>query len=193
VTADQGLVRCGWCLSSERMTAYHDREWGVPCRDDRALFGHLVLDGFQAGLSWAVILDKREGFRRAFADLDPERMARFNARSVERLLRDPGIVRNRQKIEAAIRNARAYLRLQEAGGSFAEFLWAFVDGRPRRNRWRSLRQIPSRSRESDRMSAALREEGFAFVGTTICYAFMQATGMVNDHVVQCFRYEEVGR
>jgi len=173
--------------------AYHDLEWGVPVRDGRELFGHLVLDGFQAGLSWAVILNKREGFRKAFAGLDPARMARFNVRSVERLLRDPGIVRNRQKIDAAIRNARAYLRLCEGGVSFTDFLWAFVDGRPRRNCWRSLRQIPARSRESDLMSAALRDAGFAFVGTTICYAFMQAVGMVNDHLVQCFRYEEVGR
>ena len=185
-------VRCPWCLGSATMMAYHDAEWGVPVHDDRELFAHLVLDGFQAGLSWAVILNKREGFRRAFAGLDPERIARLNGRSVERLLRDPGIVRNRRKIEAAIRNARAYLRLRHDDVSFAEFLWRFVDGQPRQNRWRTMRQIPSRSLESDRMSVALREAGFSFVGTTICYAFMQAVGMVNDHVVGCFRHAELG-
>ncbi|MBE0591766.1 MAG: DNA-3-methyladenine glycosylase I [Gemmatimonadales bacterium] len=174
------------------MTAYHDEEWGVPVRDDRALFGHLVLDSFQAGLSWAVILNKRDAFRHAFADFDPDRIARFNARSVERLLRDSLIVRNRQKIEATIRNARAFLRLRRDGVGFADFLWRFVDGRPRQNRRRGMGELPSRSPESDRMSLALREAGFSFVGTTICYAFMQAVGMVNDHVVGCFRYREVG-
>jgi DNA-3-methyladenine glycosylase I len=174
------------------MTAYHDEEWGVPVRDDRALFGHLVLDSFQAGLSWAVILNKRDAFRRAFADFDPDRIARFNARSVERLLRDSGIVRNRQKIEATISNARAFLRLRRDGVGFADFLWRFVDGRPRQNRRRAMGELPSRSPESDRMSLALREAGFSFVGTTICYAFMQAVGMVNDHAVGCFRYREVG-
>ena len=173
------------------MMAYHDEEWGVPVRDDRELFAHLVLDSFQAGLSWSVILNKREGFRRAFAGLDPARIARLNARSVERLLRDPGIVRNRQKIEATIRNAKAFQRLRQNGVGFADVLWGFVDGRPRRNRWRTMRRIPSRSPESDRMSLALREAGFSFVGTTICYAFMQAVGMVNDHVVDCFRYGEL--
>jgi DNA-3-methyladenine glycosylase I len=190
-TPTEAIVRCGWCLGSERMMLYHDREWGVPVRDERALFGHLVLDSFQAGLSWSVILNKREGFRRAFADLDPDRIARLNTRSVDRLLRDPGIVRNRQKIEATIRNAKAFQRLRRDGGRFADFLWQFVDGRPRRNRWRTMRQLPNRSTESDRMSLALREAGFSFVGTTICYAFMQAVGMVNDHVVDCFRYREV--
>jgi len=187
------LVRCPWCLGSEAMTAYHDREWGVPVRDDRGLFAHLVLDSFQAGLSWSVILNKREGFRRAFAGFDPDRIARWNARSVERLLRDPGIVRNRQKIEATIRNAKAFQRLQRESEGFAAFLWQFVGGHPRRNRWRTLRQIPSRSPESDRMSQALRDAGFSFVGTTICYAFMQAVGIVNDHVVDCFSYGEVDR
>ena len=174
------------------MVVYHDEEWGVPIRDDRELFEHLVLDGFQAGLSWSTILHKRENFRRAFAGFDPERIARFNRRSVERLLRDPGIVRNRQKIEATIRNARAYLQLREAGTAFGAFLWDFVGGEPKQNRWRSLRQLPARTRESDRMSAALKEAGFSFVGSTICYAFMQAVGMVNDHIVSCFRYHQLG-
>jgi DNA-3-methyladenine glycosylase I len=174
------------------MVAYHDHEWGVPVRDDRELFEHLVLDGFQAGLSWSTILHKRENFRRAFGGFDPERLARYNARSVQRLLGDPGIVRNRQKIEATIRNARAYLRLRETRGSFTEFLWDFVGGATRQNRWRSLGELPARTRESDRMSAALKDAGFSFVGSTICYAFMQAVGMVNDHVVRCYRYRELG-
>ena len=174
------------------MVAYHDEEWGVPIRDDRELFEHLVLDGFQAGLSWSTILHKRDNFRRAFAGFDPERIARFNRRSVERLLRDPGIVRNRQKIEATIRNARAYLQLREAGIAFGALLWDFVGGEPKQNRWRSLRQLPARTRESDQMSAALKEVGFSFTGSTICYAFMQAVGMVNDHIVSCFRYHQLG-
>jgi DNA-3-methyladenine glycosylase I len=174
------------------MVAYHDQEWGVPVRDDRELFEHLALDGFQAGLSWSTILNKRENFRRAFDGFDPVRLARYNNRSVQRLLRDSGIVRNRQKIEATIRNARAYLEFREARGSFGEFLWDFVDGTTRQNRWRTLEQLPARTTESDRMSAALKEIGFSFVGSTICYAFMQATGMVNDHIVRCFRYRELG-
>jgi DNA-3-methyladenine glycosylase I len=174
------------------MVAYHDEEWGVPVRDDRELFEHLVLDGFQAGLSWSTILHKRENFRRAFGGFDPVRVARFNRRSIERLLRDPGIVRNRQKIEATIRNARAYLELQQSGVSFGAFLWEFVGREPKQNRWRSLRQLPARTRESDRMSTALKEAGFSFAGSTICYAFMQAVGMVNDHIVSCYRHGELG-
>jgi DNA-3-methyladenine glycosylase I len=175
------------------MIAYHDTEWGVPVRDSRVLFQHLVLDGFQAGLSWAIILNKREHFRRAFDGFDPDRMARYAGRRVRRLLGDPGIVRNRAKIEAAIGNARAFLALEEAGESFSEFLWGFVDGAPRVNRWRTLRQIPASTPQSDRMSGALKERGFRFVGSTICYAFMQAAGLVNDHLVTCFRHGEVGR
>ncbi len=189
---DPVLPRCAWPLSSALMVAYHDEEWGVPVRDDRELFEHLMLDGFQAGLSWSTILHKREHFRRAFAGFDPERIARFNRRSVARLLRDAGIVRNRQKIEATIRNARAYLQLQESGVAFGVFLWEFVGGEPKQNRWRSLRQLPARTGESDRMSAALRGAGFAFAGSTICYAFMQAVGMVNDHVVSCYRHRQLG-
>jgi DNA-3-methyladenine glycosylase I len=174
------------------MVVYHDQEWGVPVRDDRELFEHLALDGFQAGLSWSTILNKREHFRRAFDGFDPERVARYNSRSVTRLLGDAGIVRNRQKIEATIRNARAYLAFRETRGSFGEFLWDVVDGTTKQNRWRTLEQLPARTRESDRMSAALKEIGFSFVGSTICYAFMQAVGMVNDHIVRCFRYRELG-
>lgn len=184
------MPRCPWANGSPLMAEYHDTEWGVPVHDDRLLFEHLVLDGFQAGLSWAIILNKREGFRAAFDRFDPERIARYTGRDVRRLLKDPGIVRNRQKIEAATKNARAYLRLQEAG-SFDAFVWRFVGGEPRQNRRRTLRQVPARTPESDAMSRALKEAGFAFVGSTICYAFMQAAGLVNDHLVSCFRHADV--
>jgi DNA-3-methyladenine glycosylase I len=183
--------RCAWLGDDPQMLVYHDLEWGVPVRDDRQLFGKLVLDGFQAGLSWAIILRKREAFLRAFDGFDPERMARYDARKRRQLLADPGIVRNRLKIDAAIASARAFLELREAGVSFGEFLWEFVDGRTRHNGWKSLKGIPAKSVESERMSQALLERGFRFVGPTICYAFMQAVGMVNDHLVKCFRYREL--
>jgi DNA-3-methyladenine glycosylase I len=186
-----GLPRCAWPMGKERMVRYHDEEWGVPLHDDRRHFEFLVLDGFQAGLSWAIILDKREGFRRALDDFDPEKIARYNQRSVQRLLKDEGIVRNRQKIEATITNARAFLDLQDAEGSFDAFIWQFVDRSPRQNRWRSLKQLPAKTQQSDAMSAALKERGFRFVGSTICYAYMQAAGMVNDHIVSCFRHDEI--
>jgi len=173
------------------MVAYHDEEWGVPLHDDRRLFEYIVLDAFQAGLSWAVVLNKREGFRRAFADFDPAQVARFTERDVERLVADPSIVRNRLKIQAAIGNANAFLRLQERHGSFDAYIWQFVGGRPKVNRWRTLKQLPARTAESDAMSEALKAEGFKFVGSTICYAFMQAAGMVNDHIVGCYRWGEV--
>jgi len=183
--------RCGWAESSDLMTAYHDREWGVPLHDDRRHFEFLLLDGFQAGLSWAVILNKREGFRRAFDGFDPEKIARYRADTIRRLLKDPGIVRNRQKIEAAVRNARAFLELRESTGSFDAFVWEFVGGATKRNAWKTLRQIPARTKESDRLSRALQERGFKFVGSTICYAYMQAAGLVNDHLVSCFRRAEL--
>lgn len=173
------------------MIAYHDDEWGVPVHDDRRLFEHLMLDAFQAGLSWAIILDKRENFRKAFADFDPEKIARYTRRDIERLLANPGIVRNKQKIAAAVTNARAFLRIQDRFGSFDAFVWQFVEGKPRHNSWKTMRQLPVKTRQSDRMSEALREQGFAFAGSTICYAFMQAAGMVNDHLVSCFRHAEI--
>ncbi|HEX9582766.1 MAG TPA: DNA-3-methyladenine glycosylase I [Gemmatimonadales bacterium] len=185
--------RCGWSTGSPLMIQYHDTEWGVPVRDDRLLFAHLVLDGFQAGLSWAIILNKREGFLRAFDGFDPERMARYDRRRVAGLLKDPGIVRNRAKVGAAVGNARAFLSLADQGQSFTELLWSFVGGEPRVNRRRTLRQIPARTAQSDAMSQALKERGFKFVGSTICYAFMQAAGLVNDHLVSCFRYGELRR
>ena len=181
-------TRCGWTSDNERMIAYHDTEWGVPLHDERKHFEFLVLDGFQAGLSWAIILKKREGFRDAFAQFDPERVARFNARKVQSLLKNEGIVRNRQKIEASIGNAKAFLKVQETEGSFDRFIWQFTDGVTRQNAWKTLKQIPAKTKESDAMSRALIERGFRFVGSTICYAYMQAAGMVNDHLVSCFRH-----
>jgi DNA-3-methyladenine glycosylase I len=163
----------------------------VPLHDDRRLFEFLVLESAQAGLSWITILRKRESYRKAFADFDPEAVARFNARSVERLLRDPGIVRNRQKVEAAVGNARAFLAVQEEFGSFDDYVWRFVDGAPIQNRWRELSQVPAKTPESEAMSKDLIRRGFKFVGPTICYAHMQATGMVNDHLVGCFRHAPV--
>lgn len=183
--------RCGWAETNDRMREYHDREWGVPVHDDRTLFEYIVLDGFQAGLSWATILNKRENFRRAFHDFDAARVARYTQRRVATLMRDAGIVRNRQKIEATIGNARAFLATQAEFGSFDAYIWRFVDGRPRQNRWRTMKRIPAKTAVSDSMSNDLRARGFRFVGSTICYAFMQAAGMVNDHLVDCFRYDDV--
>jgi DNA-3-methyladenine glycosylase I len=175
------------------MLAYHDTEWGVPVHDDRKHFEFLVLDGAQAGLSWSTILKKREGYRRAFADFDPVKVARFDARKVERLLQDPSIVRNRLKVEGAIASARAFLRVQKECGSFDAFIWGFTGGRTIHNEWTSLKGIPPATAESTAMSRELVRRGFRFVGPTICYAYMQAAGMVNDHLVSCFRYSEVGR
>ena len=187
------ISRCEWAESSTLLRRYHDREWGVPVKSDTQLFGKLVLDGFQAGLSWAIILRKRETFLLAFDGFDPVRMARYDGSKRRKLLADPGIVRNRQKIDAAIGNARAFLDLRDAGVSFGAFLWEFVDGRTKHNVWKSLRQIPAKSKQSEQMSKALIERGFHFVGPTICYAFMQAVGMVNDHIVTCFRHRELKR
>ncbi|MDX1384090.1 MAG: DNA-3-methyladenine glycosylase I [Thermoanaerobaculia bacterium] len=180
-------VRCPWAGEDPLSIAYHDEEWGVPTHDDRALFELLILEGAQAGLSWSTILAKREGYLRAFAGFDPERVARFNRRSVARLLADPGIVRNRLKVESAIRNARAFLEVQEDEGSFDRYVWRFVDGRPRVGRWASSAEVPASTPESDALSKDLKARGFSFVGTTICYAFMQAAGLVDDHLATCFR------
>ena len=182
---------CDWPTNDPHMLAYHDEEWGVPVHDDRKLFEFLVLEGAQAGLSWLTILRKREAYRRAFAGFDPAKVARFDARRVARLLQDAGIVRNRLKIESAVRNARAFLRVQEEFGSFAAYQWGFAGGRPRRNRWKQLSQIPARTAESDAFSRDLQRRGFSFVGATIVYAHMQAVGMVNDHLTRCFRYREI--
>jgi len=183
--------RCAWCGSDPLYLAYHDLEWGVPVHDDVRLFEFLILEGAQAGLSWLTILNKRENYRKAFDGFDAGKVARYDDRDVARLLADPGIVRNRLKIEAAIRNARSVLAIRDAHGSLAGFLWGFVDGRPVQNRWRTLQEIPASTPQSERMSKELRRLGCNFVGSTICYAFMQATGMVNDHVVDCFRHDQV--
>jgi DNA-3-methyladenine glycosylase I len=183
------IIRCGWART-DLSIPYHDREWGVPQHDDRILFEHLLLDGAQAGLSWEIILRKREGYRRAFDHFDPNVVANYDRRRVTRLLADEGIIRNRLKIESAIRNARAFLEVQREFGSFDIYIWGFVGGRPKVNRWRTMKQIPATSRESDAMSKDLKKRGFNFVGSTICYAFMQAAGLVNDHLVTCFRYRK---
>jgi DNA-3-methyladenine glycosylase I len=185
--------RCGWAGSDPRMIAYHDEEWGVPVHDERRLFEFLTLEGAQAGLSWSTILNKRDAYREAFAGFDPAKVARFDQRRIERLLTNEGIVRNRLKIESTVTNARAFLVLQREPGGFDRFVWGFVGGAPKINRWRSLRSVPASTRESDALSAALKQRGFRFVGSTICYAFMQATGLVNDHLVSCERYEQVAR
>jgi DNA-3-methyladenine glycosylase I len=184
------MNRCAW-PRTDLDIAYHDTEWGVPQRDDRALFELLTLEGAQAGLSWSIILKKRDAYREAFAGFDAARVARFTPARVDRLLRNDGIVRNRLKIESTISNARAFLRLTDEEASFADFVWSFVGGQSHVNHWRSSREIPTRTMESDRMSAALKKRGFRFVGSTICYAFLQAGGMVNDHLVDCFRYREL--
>jgi DNA-3-methyladenine glycosylase I len=187
------VKRCAWVGADPLYVDYHDTEWGVPLHDDRRLFEFLVLEAAQAGLSWITILRKRANYRRAFADFDPEAVARFNRRSVERLLQDAGIVRNRQKIEAAIGNARAFLAVQDEFGSFDRYVWRFVDGRPMQGRWRTTRDVPAKTPESEAMSKDLSARGFRFVGPTICYAHMQATGMVNDHQLDCFRCAPVRR
>ncbi len=183
--------RCPWCLGDPLYIEYHDREWGVPEWDDRRLFAKLVLDGAQAGLSWLTILRRREGYYRAFAGLDPARLAAFDDIQAARLMQDPQIIRNRLKIRSAIQNARAYMALAESGVGFAGFLWQFVDGRPVVNHWERVDQIPAETPASRSMSRELRRAGFTFVGPTICYAFMQAVGMVNDHLVSCFRHGDL--
>jgi DNA-3-methyladenine glycosylase I len=185
--------RCAWAGTDPSMIAYHDREWGVPVHDDRLLFEFLTLEGAQAGLSWKTILNKRDAYREAFAGFDPARVARFDTRRIERLLGNPGIVRNRLKIESSVTNARAFLKVQREAGSFDRFVWGAVGGSPKTNRWRSTRNVPARTAVSDALSIELMQCGFRFVGSTICYAFMQATGMVNDHVVTCDRYRQINR
>ena len=184
-------VRCAW--ASEGLSVrYHDEEWGVPVHEDRTLFEFLILEGAQAGLSWSTILNKRENYRAALDGFDAQRVARYDRRKVQQLLRNPGIVRNKLKIASTVENAKAFLRVQEEFGSFDDYIWQFVGGKPRQNSIKSLKQLQARTSESDAMSKELKRRGFNFVGSTICYAFMQAVGMVNDHVVQCFRYHALG-
>ena len=184
------VKRCKWAEGvSPGYITYHDEEWGVPVRDDRVQFEFLLLEGGQAGLSWSTILNKRDGYRKAFAGFDPEKVARFTDKRIDKLLQDPGIVRNRLKVQSAVTNARAFLAVQEEFGSFSDYIWRFVDGQPIQHRFRRDADVPATSQESDALSKDLRQRGFKFVGSTIMYAHMQATGLVNDHVVGCFRYK----
>jgi DNA-3-methyladenine glycosylase I len=186
--------RCAWVsIDDPLMLEYHDREWGVPVHDDRKHFEFLLLEAAQAGLSWSIVLKKREGYRRAFSEFDPEKVARYTDKRVQKLTSDTAIIRNRMKIEAAIRNARAFLAIQEEVGSFDAYCWRFVDGRPKVNRWKAMREIPATSLESDAFSKDLKHRGFSFVGSTVVYAHMQAVGMVNDHLIDCFGYREIRR
>jgi DNA-3-methyladenine glycosylase I len=192
LTPSLELKRCEWCLGSELYRNYHDSEWGVPVHDDQRLFEFLILEGAQAGLSWSTILQRRDNYRKAFEGFDTQKVARYSSRQKKKLLADSGIIRNRLKIEAAVGNAKAFLAIQKEYGSFDGYIWRFVNDRPIVNRWRSLKEIPPTTKESDAMSRDLKKRGFRFVGSTICYAFMQAVGMVNDHVVSCFRHKECG-
>ena len=188
------IQRCGWCGTTDELyIRYHDAEWGVPEYDAQRLFAKLILDGAQAGLSWITILRKRENYWQAFDNFDPEKIARYDEAKIAELLQNPGIVRNRLKVQSAVKNARGYLEIMEKEGSFSRFLWAFVDGRPIQNSWRSMEEVPTETAESQAMSKALKKRGFSFVGPTIVYAFMQAVGIGNDHVVDCFRYAELRR
>ncbi|HXY28075.1 MAG TPA: DNA-3-methyladenine glycosylase I [Acidimicrobiales bacterium] len=186
-----GRRRCDWATGGGAMQAYHDAEWGVPVHDDRTHFEFLVLEGAQAGLSWATVLKRREGYREAFAGFDPQKVARFTPGRVEKLLADPGIIRNRAKVAATVANARAFLAVQDEAGSFDAYIWGFVDGQPKVNRWRRIEQLPATSAESEALSKDLRRRGFRFVGPTIVYAHLQAAGLVNDHLVGCFRHGEL--
>lgn len=189
---DLTKIRCAWARTDNPlMLDYHDREWGVPAHDDRKHFEFLILEGAQAGLSWSTILNRREGYRRAFADFDPERVARFTPARIEKLMLDPGIIRNRLKINSCVNNARAFLKVQEEFGTFDTYCWRFVGGKPKLNHWKSMQQVPATSPESDAFSKDLKKRGFNFVGSTIIYAHMQAVGMVNDHLTECFRYREL--
>jgi DNA-3-methyladenine glycosylase I len=183
--------RCPWPSDNKLMIAYHDTEWGVPLHDDQKLFEFMVLDCFQAGLSWSTVLNKRENFRKAFGEFDPAKIARFDKRKYDHLMNDAGIIRNKLKITATINNARAFLKIQKEFGSFDKYIWQFVGGSPKINKWRTIKQLPAKTAESDAMSKDLKSRGFNFVGSTICYAFIQAAGMVNDHMIDCFRHKEL--
>ena len=188
--SEASVTRCHWAQNA-RNIPYHDEEWGVPLHDDQKLFELLILEGAQAGLSWDTVLQKRARYREVFDGFDPEKVARYDKKKVRQLLGDPGIIRNRLKIDSTISNARAFLKVQEEFGTFDAYIWRFVGGRPKQNAWKAHKQVPARTAESDGMSKDLKKRGFRFVGSTICYAFMQATGMVNDHAVNCFRYQEL--
>lgn len=183
------IFRCPWCLKSEQYIQYHDKEWGIPVHDDRVHFEFLILEGAQAGLSWSMILKKREGYRKAFADFDPIKVARFSEKKLERILLDPGIIRNRLKVFATVNNAKRFREVQKEFGSFDNYIWGFVKGKPIVNKWKTLKQIPATTKESEALSKDLIKRGFKFVGSTVVYAHMQACGLVNDHLVECWRYK----
>jgi len=185
------IVRCSWCGEDPLYVAYHDEEWGVPVHDDRTLFEFLTLESAQAGLSWITVLRKRENYRKAFSGFDPNKIARYSQSKIEKLLLDPGIVRNRMKVEATVNNAKRFLEVQKEFGSFSKYIWSFVGGKPMKNKYRELKEVPPTTPESDALSKDLKRRGFKFVGSTIMYAHMQATGMVNDHMISCFRYKQV--
>jgi len=192
--ASKTKKRCEWCLpGNELYVQYHDQEWGVPVHDDQKQFEFLILEGAQAGLSWSTVLNKREGYRKAFADFDPAKVARFTEKRILKLLENPGIIRNKLKVRSAVTNAQNFLEVQEECGSFDNYIWRFVDGKTIRNKWKRMKDIPATTTESDALSKDLKQRGFKFVGSTIMYAHMQAVGMVNDHTVDCFRYKECGR
>ncbi len=186
----KNIVRCNWCKGDELYQKYHDEEWGVPSYDDETLFEFLILEGAQAGLSWITILKKRENYRKAYNDFNPEKMARYSEKKIERLIQNEGIIRNELKIRSAITNAKCYLELCEQEGSLSSYLWNYVDGKPIQNQWKTLEEVPASTELSDTISKDMKKRGFKFFGTTICYAFMQAVGMVNDHTTDCFRYKE---
>lgn len=188
---EKPISRCAWCGSDPLYVKYHDEEWGSPLHNDIQLFEFLILEGFQAGLSWRTILYKRENFKKAFDNFDPEKIARYNQRKIGSLLNNAGIIRNKLKVNAAVTNAKAYLKILDRYTSFDEYLWQFTGGKVITNKWKSLKEIPAKTKESDLMSKTLLKDGFKFVGSTICYAHMQATGMINDHLVDCFRYKKV--
>lgn len=185
--------RCPWCLKFDQYIQYHDEEWGVPVHDDRKHFEFLILEGAQAGLSWSTVLKKREGYRKNFADFDPVKVARFSASKIEKILNDPGIVRNKLKVHAAVNNAQRFLEVQKEFGTFDQYIWQFVKGKPIVNRWKSLGEVPATTKESDALSKDLIQRGFKFVGSTVIYAHMQACGLINDHLIDCFRHKEVKR
>src|SRR5437868_6966367 len=187
----KNLPRCAWATKDPLYIRYHDEEWGVPSHDDSHLFEMITLEGAQAGLSWSTILNRREGYREAYQGFDPAKVSRFTEKKIDKMLQDPGIIRNRSKVESSVSNAKAFLKVQEEFGSFEKFMWQFVGGKPIRNQFKELSEVPASSPESDAMSKELKRRGFSFVGTTICYAHMQAVGMVNDHLVNCFRYGQV--
>ncbi|MCH8009766.1 MAG: DNA-3-methyladenine glycosylase I [Chloroflexi bacterium] len=191
MASDNTKTRCDWGRSSDLMQAYHDEEWGVPLHDDRALFEFLILEGAQAGLSWQTVLNKRDSYRKAFDNFDPAKVARYTAKRIDKLLANPGIIRNRLKVESSVSNAKAFLAIQREFGSFDAYVWQYVGGKPKKNSFKSMSKLPATTTESDAFSKDLKQRGFRFVGSTICYAFMQAVGMVNDHTTNCFRYEQV--